>query len=165
MSYIALILRSESRFHVLVCADMCAVEINIEAFLRAPSKGWFQHSWQETQSPVSGINFDCFSSSLVAIVLVVFRSLKYVWIPRKDWKLEKWDLLLIYNFLGYRMSLFSPDGYFISSEQHHDTQLTVPTEMSKSSSNKCLSVWLICSLSLNIWPFLKHFSLTESIRF
>lgn len=131
MSYIALILRSESRFHVLVCTDMRAVEINIEAFLRAPSKGWFQHSWQETQSPVSG-DADCFSSFLVPIVLVVFRSLKYVWTQRKDWKLEKWDLLLIYNFLGYRMSLFSPDGYFISSEQHHDTQLTVPTKMSKS---------------------------------
>lgn len=77
MSYIALILRSESRFHVLVCTDMRAVEINIEAFLRAPSKGWFQHSWQETQSPVSG-DADCFSSFLVPIVLVVFRSLKYV---------------------------------------------------------------------------------------
>ena len=63
--------------HVLVCMHMSAIEINIEAFLRAPSKGWFQHSWQETQSPVSG-DTDRFSSSLVPIVLVVFRSLKYV---------------------------------------------------------------------------------------
>lgn len=70
---IALILGSES----LVCMCLRAADINIAAFLLAPGKSWFQDAWLEIRSTVSK-DTDPFSSSIVPILLIVFRSLKYV---------------------------------------------------------------------------------------
>lgn len=154
MSYIALILRSESRFHVLVCADMCAVEINIEAFLRALSKAGFSIHGKKHRA----LLVEMLIVSVPPLLLLSWLYLGHwsMFNTRKDWKLEKWDLSN--HNCSYRMSLFFPDAdIFISSEQHHDTQLTVLTRWASQFKQMSICVTYF-SLSLNIWPFLKHFS-------
>lgn len=120
----------------LICTRMRAAEVNVTVFLLLPVQASFRTHFY---SP-GGIQVTD-------------------GIQRKDCKIQKWGLL-IHTFIGNRMSLFFfLWDYFISSEQNCDIWYKIS---GLESQFKRMFICASCP-GLNIWAFLKHFSLTKSV--